>query len=96
MGFPLAATGRPPFHNMQNCKSLYQLCEGQCGYVSELCVTGSMRRRLLDLGVVKGACIECVQISPYGDPTAYCIKGAIIALRQEDACQILIQPAISH
>jgi ferrous iron transport protein A len=44
-----------------------------------------MYRRLLDLGFVRGSTVECVGKSPSGDPSAYLVRGAVIALRSEDA-----------
>lgn len=52
---------------------------------------GFMRRRLLDLGVIPGTIIESIQPSPSGDPIAYLIKGAVIALRSEVASMILVE-----
>lgn len=46
---------------------------------------GSQRRRLLDLGVVRGTEIEAAFSSATGDPVAYRIRGALIALRREQA-----------
>ncbi len=46
---------------------------------------GSQRRRLLDLGVVKGTEIEAELVSAAGDPVGYRIRGALIALREEQA-----------
>jgi len=46
---------------------------------------GSQRRRLLDLGVVRGTEIEAAFHSAAGDPVAYKIRGALIALRREQA-----------
>lgn len=46
---------------------------------------GAERRRLLDLGFVPGALVEAAMISPSGDPTAYRIRGTLIALRHEQA-----------
>ena len=54
---------------------------------------GSQRRRLLDLGVVRGTRIEAAFTSAAGDPVAYRIRGAIIALRREQAEWIRIAPA---
>jgi DtxR family Mn-dependent transcriptional regulator len=51
---------------------------------------GSQRRRLLDLGVVRGTEIEAVLRSAAGDPIAYRIRGALIALRREQAHWIRI------
>lgn len=46
---------------------------------------GSQRRRLLDLGIVRGTVIEHGFASAGGDPIAYRIRGALIALRREQA-----------
>lgn len=46
---------------------------------------GAQRRRLLDLGVVRGTVIEAAFRSAGGDPTAYRIRDALIALRHEQA-----------
>ena len=53
---------------------------------------GIERRRLLDLGVVPGTVVEIEMRSPSGDPTAYRIRGAVIALRREQADLIEIRP----
>lgn len=50
--------------------------------ISPAC-TGVQRRRLLDLGLVPGTRIVAEMPSPTGDPTAYRIRGALIALRRE-------------
>lgn len=63
---------------------------GQKAQVYDLLSDGSERRRMLDLGLVKGTQIEAVQKSPSGDPVAYYIRGAVIALRSEDAKSVLI------
>lgn len=46
---------------------------------------GTQRRRLLDLGVVRGTEITAEMRSAGGDPVAYRIRGALIALRREQA-----------
>ena len=48
-----------------------------------------MVQRLKDIGVVENTVITCLMSSPLGDPRAYGIRGAVIALRREDARQIL-------
>lgn len=75
---------------MYSFYALTQLKEGQRGKVKALYVTGNMRRRLQDLGIVEGTPIECLHKSPCGDPVAYKIRGTIIALRSEDANKIII------
>lgn len=76
---------------MKDIIPLSTLQEGQFGMVETLRTTGQMRRRLQDIGVIQGTPIECVQKSPAGDPVAYVIRGAIIALRADDAAGILIR-----
>ncbi len=44
----------------------------------------------MDLGLVIGSRVEAIRRSPSGDPTAFNIRGAIIALRNENANQISI------
>lgn len=63
---------------------------GETGIVQKLLSTGTQRRRMLDLGLVSGTAVEVLQKSPSGDPTAYFIRGAVIALRSEDAGKILV------
>ena len=53
---------------------------------------GSIRRRLLDIGLVENTEVECLGQSPLGDPCAYLIRGAVIAIRSEDCRGILVQP----
>ena len=52
---------------------------------------GPERRRLLDLGFVPGTEVEVEMISPAGDPTAYRVRGAVIALRRAQADLIRIR-----
>jgi DtxR family Mn-dependent transcriptional regulator len=54
---------------------------------------GAQRRRLLDLGVVPGTEITVEMPSASGDPTAYRIRGALIALRRQQAAWIEVEAA---
>lgn len=73
-------------------KCLNHLAIGERAAVTALTVGGQARRRLLDLGLIDGTVVEAVLRSPFGDPTAYLIRGAVIALRGEDAGNILVSP----
>lgn len=72
--------------------SLKDLLPGQRATVMALRTTGTMRRRLLDMGLVEDTVVECVGVSPGGDPSAYQIRGAVIALRARDSQNVLIRP----
>ncbi|HBJ18137.1 MAG TPA: ferrous iron transport protein A [Clostridiales bacterium] len=75
---------------MKDKRNLSELCPGECARVRRLCTEGTMRRRFLDIGLVEGTTVECVGRSPCGDPTAYRIRGAVIAIRSEDASTVCI------
>lgn len=56
-----------------------------------LTVEGSERLRLLDLGFVPGTPIKRLRTGPLGDPVAYLVRGAVIALREEQARGIEVE-----
>lgn len=65
--------------------------EGRVVMLSGAC-HGQQRRRLMDLGIVPGSVIRAEMESFSGDPTAYLVRGALIALRKHQARQIFVQP----
>ena len=65
--------------------NLNELPLNTVGIIDELNCNGNIRRRLLDLGLVKGTKITPVFKSPSGDPTAFEIRKTLIALRKEDS-----------
>lgn len=71
--------------------SLNRVPLGRKVRVETLLSTGSVRRRMLDIGLIPGTLVEPVKKSPYGDPTAYRIRGALIAIRSEDADKIIVK-----
>lgn len=71
--------------------SLHDLPEGKSARVQSLHNTGDMRRRLQDLGLVNDTQVTCLQHAASGDPTAYLIRGAVIALRKSDAAQVEVE-----
>lgn len=74
--------------------TLSRLSPGSEGRVLSLSADGPLRRRMLDLGLVPGAKIRALQRSPAGDPTAYLICGAVIALRSADAQKVTVAACI--
>jgi ferrous iron transport protein A len=78
-------------NNVQQWMS--DLREGEAAQVEAVTIQGSMGRRLLDLGLTEGTRVTCVQKAPSGDPTAYRIRGAVVALRKADADLVRTGPA---
>ena len=71
--------------------TLNELKKGEKAIVKELDIESSMKRRLLDIGLIKDSVVECVLESPLKDPKAYWIRGTLIAIRDSDAKKILIE-----
>lgn len=70
--------------------NLNQLPLNKSGIIKESKCDGSIKRRLLDLGLVKGTSIVPILVSPSKDPRAFLVRGSIIAIRREDAEKIKI------
>ena len=63
----------------------------QKAIVIEISEHNDLQRRLNDLGLCEGSCVTCLGYSPLGDPHAYLIGGAVIALRNEDCEYVSVQ-----
>lgn len=67
---------------------LCALQEGESAFVTEVHASTTMRRRLFDIGLIPGTRVTCTGRSPAGDPAAYLIRGAVVALRRTDAAGV--------
>jgi DtxR family Mn-dependent transcriptional regulator len=85
---PVGASADEPLLTLRDLKP------GERGRVVGLspACQGSQRRRLLDMGVVRGTEVESALASAAGDPVAYRVRGALIALRGEQAEWVRIEP----
>ncbi|MBQ8642870.1 MAG: ferrous iron transport protein A [Clostridia bacterium] len=72
-------------------QKLHTLCLGETGIIYALRDSG-ISGRLRDLGFTEGSPVTCVRVSPLGDPLAFRIRGALIALRKKDAALVEIRP----
>ncbi len=64
--------------------------------MTEVSAGPAMDRRLADLGLVRGTRVTCVLRSPAGDPCAYLIRGALIALRRTDADGVALERRVQE
>lgn len=74
---------------------LKKLSEVECQTtvkVAKLIATCVLRERLLALGVTTGALIDVIKKGPKNNLTVYNIRGAMIALREEEGSLIMVQP----
>ena len=65
-------------------RTLADLRPGESAVVRGLNTPGRLRRRLMDIGLIEGTKVECVGISPMGDPSAYLIRETVVAIRHRD------------
>ena len=74
---------------MDRSIGLQNLRPGETAVVESL-NSGALRRRLLDMGLVEGTRVECLGLSPAGDPRAFLIRGAMLAIRSGDCRDIIV------
>lgn len=72
-------------------RGLDKLLPGQSALIQSIDITGSLRRRLQDLGFIEGTEIRMLRKSPFGDPIAYAVRGATYAIRSSVAKRIKVR-----
>ena len=70
--------------------SAYQLKPGEWGTVMQVNAQGSIRQRILDMGILPGARVELVRVAPTGDPIWIELDGTQLALRRPEAEAVLL------
>ncbi len=66
-------------------KRLSELKPGESGTVLQVEGNKSIRRRMLDMGLVKGAEVHVKRIAPLGDPIEFVVRGYSLSLRKTEA-----------
>lgn len=77
--------------DMADARVVRELKPGEKGKITRVTGAGSVYRRLLDMGVVKGAEVEMERVAPLGDPVEVRIKGYRLSLRKEEAANIYVE-----
>ena len=75
---------------MPDSTQLHLLQSGQKATILRVNRVSALRRRFVEMGIVKGETILMERNAPLGDPVEYFIKGYHLALRKEEAAQIEI------
>lgn len=71
-------------------KTLKELAPSERGEVHSVTGTGSISRRLAELGFIKGQPVQVVRLAPLGDPLQVRIRGFDLALRRQEAARVVI------
>lgn len=70
------------------------LKETKCGEtvtVLKLNGTGAVKRRIMDMGITKGASVTVRKVAPLGDPVEVNVRGYELSLRKQDAENIIVE-----
>lgn len=70
---------------------LSELKVGDKAEVTGLLVENAVRRRILDMGLVKGTRFKVLRVAPLGDPIEILFKGVYLTLRKNEAAGVLVQ-----
>lgn len=76
---------------MDDLVPLSTLIPGESSTVARVGGSGALRRRCVEMGIVRGEAIVVEREAPLGDPVAYLVKGYRLSLRRADAAQILVK-----
>ena len=72
-------------------KTLKNISVGDSAKVVKLHGEGAVRRRIMDMGVTKGADIYIRKVAPLGDPIQIMVRGYELSVRKSDADMIEVQ-----
>ncbi|MBW1671505.1 MAG: ferrous iron transport protein A [Deltaproteobacteria bacterium] len=70
---------------------LSEMKEGQTGIINRVGGKSALRRRVLEMGVLKGSEIYIEKYAPLKDPLELIVKGYHLSLRVEEAAQITVE-----
>lgn len=70
---------------------LSEMREGQTGTVARVGGNGILRRRILEMGILRGTELYVEKYAPLKDPLELIVKGYHISLRVEEAAQIRVE-----
>ena len=76
---------------MEKIVSLNRVKPGEKAEIVSTSGLGAVHRRLLDMGLVKGAVVEVRKVAPLGDPIEVNVKGYNLSLRKNEAGKILVR-----
>lgn len=64
---------------------------GQTCTVSRLTGTGAIKRRIMDMGLTKGAEVYVRKVAPLGDPIEVTVRGYELSLRKDEAQNVEVE-----
>ena len=72
-------------------KTLREVKIGESAFVVRIHGEGAIKRRIMDMGITKGARITVRKVAPLGDPVELTVRGYELSLRKADAERIEVE-----
>ena len=72
-------------------RTLKQVKCGETVTVQKLQGEGPVKRRIMDMGITKGASVYVRKVAPLGDPVEVTVRGYELSIRKADADMILVE-----
>jgi Fe2+ transport system protein FeoA len=72
-------------------KRLKDMYPAEKGKIIRVSGDDPTRRRIMDMGIVKGTEIEVVRSAPLGDPVEFLLKGYNLTLRRNEAENVFVE-----
>ena len=72
-------------------KTLKDVNTGETVIVSKINVTGSVKRRIMDMGITKGVSVTVRKVAPLGDPIELNDRNYAVSVRKADAENIVVE-----
>ena len=72
-------------------KTLKDIKIGETAVVKRLNGEGSVKRRIMDMGITKGTSVYVRKVAPLGDPIEVTVRGFELSLRKADASSIIVE-----
>lgn len=73
-----------------NTKTLRDVPVGECAKVVKLTGEGAIKRRIMDMGITKGATVDIKKVAPLGDPIEVTVRGFELSLRKDEAQSVIV------
>ena len=70
---------------------LSEMREGQTGIIARVGGNGPVRRRILEMGLLKGCEVYVEKYAPLKDPLELIVKGYHLSMRVEEAARITVE-----
>jgi ferrous iron transport protein A len=76
---------------MNNQINLDNLTPGSKAVITGIKGASPFKKRLLEMGLVKGETMEKVKLAPLSDPAEYIVTGYHVTLRREEAKDVMVE-----